>query len=371
MLLIGSSPLLIAWGTAGHVDVLGLAFALAAFYCFSLFQARGRTGHLALAAIFLIAAVFTKQTMIASGAAITLLLAMKDRKRAVLFAAATGGSAAVLALALNHATGGRFFDNAVIGNLNPFSAGKALQQASQLLVNGGCLAVLAAAGLRRAVRGGVHPLYVYLGCAVAVLAVTAPKVGSDLNYQLETVVLLGLCAAWALDRLGYSPAWFRSGLEGPALLGILPLLQLMVNLMFGGSVLFQRWAWEPLRRQEQAQLAPYLQPDRGRVLSVEIDPLLHSRGRIEVEPLIYTLLVDGGRVNPEPVRRDLACGQFSLVVLFDDLFDPAWAPLDREIPSLPRSQLQEIRKHYRLVGHIAGPYQNGDYLYAPIQAANR
>ena len=365
MLLIASSPMLMAWGTTGHVDVLGLFFSLAALYAYSVFRSGGGTHCLALAAVCLALAVFTKQTMVASGAAITILLFLENRKRAAVFAGATAGTVVVLALLLNHATGGRYFDNAILGNLNPFSAHKAVQQAQGLLSGAGCLMVLAAAGLGRAMRGRLHPFYVYAGCAAAVLAVTAPKVGSDLNYQMELIIALGLSAAWALDQLGFGPEWFRSGLEGAALLGILPVLQLLLNLMLGSTYMLERWVHEGVRRDEMAQLQPYLRPASGRVLSVAMDPLLHARGRLDVEPLIYTLLVNSGRVRPEPVERDLAGGRFALVLLFQDVFDASAAPLDREIPSLPETHLRAIRERYRLAAHIPGPYQNGDYLYVP------
>jgi hypothetical protein len=365
-LLIASFPLLVGWGTTGHVDVLALFFSLAAFYSFSLFRARGRAGYLVLAAVFLILAVFTKQTMIGAGIAILLLLALDNRRRAMVFALAAGVCGISLALALNQYTGGRYFDNAIRANLNPMSAHKALLQAEALLFYGGWLIVLAGAGSRRAFRGGIHPLYAYLGSAAAVLAVTAPKVGSDLNYQLEVMIALGLCAGWTLGQINFSPPRFRGR---PTLLEIVPLVQIALSFAFCGQVAYDRWGRELLQREETAQLAPYLGRTHSRALAVQTDPLLQLRGRIEVEPLIYTLLVDSGLVNPEPVRRDLANGKFALVVLFEDVFDPHRAPLDREIPSLPKSHLKEMREHYRLVRHIPGPYLNGDYVYEPIGAA--
>ena len=57
------------------------------------------------------------------------------------------------------------------------------------------------------------------------------------------------------------------------------------------------------------------------------------RCRLEVEPLIYKLLVPGGAVDPEGVRRDLAASAFSTVLLFEDVHQKA--EQDLEMPTLP------------------------------------
>jgi hypothetical protein len=243
-------------------------------------------------------------------------------------------------------------------------ARKGLEQAGQLLVHGGWMIVLAGAGLRRVWRGGVQPFYAYLGCGLVVLAATAAKVGADLNYQIEVMVAFALCSGWALDQIGFTP---RRGWR-PSLLELAPVVQLTLNLLLGGMAVHERVNRERVWREEASLLAPYIQRANGPVLSVQLDPLLRLRGRLDVEPLIYTLLADGGLVNPEPVRRDLASYKFPLVILFQDVFAVPPQTLDREIPSLPESHLKVIRNNYRLVGHIPGPYLNGDYLYEPAAA---
>jgi hypothetical protein len=365
VLLIASSPILATWGTTGQVDMLALFFALAALYLYSLFRTRGRTWHLFGAGACLIAALLTKQNMLASGAAIVVLLFLEDRRRGVRFALATGLCGAALALAINAATHGHYLDNAVRANLNPMSAEKFLRLGSKFLRFGGCMLIVVAASLRRAVGEGLHPLHAYLGASAVLLALTAAKVGSELNYEMETLLALGLCAAWSLDRLSFFPLWIRGAGDWVTLLGLPLLIQILASLSVSAMWMQDRWRREDMRRAETAQLAPYIQDASRRVLSVQIDPLLQLRGRIEVEPLIYTLLVEAGVSNPEPVRRDLAQRNFSLVILYEDLFAEPGGPRNPEIPSLPREDLDELRKNYRLVGHIRGPYLNGDYLYAP------
>ncbi len=59
--------------------------------------------------------------------------------------------------------------------------------------------------------------------AAGVFLLTAAKVGSDLNYQIETVAALSLCAGVALARLDYFPLLFQRSTSWVTLLQ-LPLL---------------------------------------------------------------------------------------------------------------------------------------------------
>ncbi len=99
------------------------------------------------------------------------------------------------------------------------------------------------------------------------------------------------------------------------------------------------------------------------MLSTDINGLMRVRGRIEVEPTIYGILVAAGRIDPEPLRRDLAAAAFSTVILYEDLARPLES--DPEIPRLTEAQRAEIQRHYHLVTHIPGPYLDGIYVYKP------
>ena len=69
-------------------------------------------------------------------------------------------------------------------------------------------------------------------------------------------------------------------------------------------------------------------------------------------------------IDPEPVRRDLARGAFSTVILGEDVFQPQQRA-DAEIGTLPPGQLEEVRRHYRLVYHAPGPFLDA-YVYQPV-----
>jgi hypothetical protein len=124
---------------------------------------------------------------------------------------------------------------------------------------------------------------------------------------------------------------------------------------------------ENMFRAEMARVEPYLRSSSGRIFSADLDPLVEVRGRIDIEPLIYGLLVGAGRIDPEPVRRDFARAAFPLVILYEDVSNPIPDP-SLEIARLPPAQLAEFRRHYRLVDHIPGPYLGGIYIYKPLAA---
>ena len=365
-LLVASTSNIVKHGVTAQVDELGVFFSLAAFFQYSKYRADSKTASLAWTAALLVLAVFTKQSFVAAGAAIVLLLAATNLRQALRFALIAGICGAALALGLNLLTEGRYFDNAFLANLNPFSQEKFFDHAKYLILTEAGLIIIALAGLRRAFRGQIHPFYVYLLPATLVFLLTAPKLGSDIHYQLEMVVALSLCAAWTLHELNFFPLLFRHDPGWVTLLEIPLLLQLVMNPLVSGQALLERAAFELARRAEAVQLEPYFSANPGRVLCVEMDALLQAGKPIEVEPLIYNWMVGAGLTDPEPVRRDLADAKFALIVLYQDLFSNT-VPSHPELPSLPEAHLDEIRKHYSLVAHVPGPFWAGAFVYQPIR----
>lgn len=314
--------------------------------------------------LLVVLAVFTKQTALAAGVAIALGLLIEDRRRSVWWILGTGAAGVTAALALNAATSGHYFDDAIRANLNPFSTEKLLQHLQFFVLTSGGVLVVAAVGIRSRI-GRLAPLYLYTALALGVWLATAPKTGSDLNYQIEGTLLLALCAACTLDRLHFFEKFIAGDRAWATLLQIPLLLHVVLNAVLITWNVTGRILLEPLKRAETAALRPYLEPRRGPVLSVALDPLLHWRGRMEVEALIYKLLVEGGVADPGPVREDLAARRFATVILYEDVFSRNASWKNAEVPSLPATQLDEIRRNYRLVQHVPGPYLEGDYVYEP------
>ena len=366
-LLAGGATNLLHWGTVGQVDVLALFFAFTGFY-FALSYCQSRElGFLPLAGLFIALAIFTKQTFIASGCAVVFLLLAVDRRTAFKFVGALAVPGLAIAAVLSLVTGGDFFANTVSANLNPFSLDKLAQQAEYFAIVAGPVALIVSAGVKQTSGLAQKGLYVYLGGAGLIWLLTASKVGSDLNYQTETFVLLAVAAAVSLDRLKFFELLFAGDKSWVTLLQVPLLLYCVMNIVLSGRDVLTRVAREQIRRIEASVLAERVDPASGPILSVQIDPLLHARGRLEVEPLIYTLLVDAGLSDPKPLLDDIALKRFSSVMLYQDLFAEDQPPRNPELPSLPDDHLDLIREEYRLVEHVPGPFADGLFVYEPRQ----
>lgn len=351
-LLVASTSLLENWGTIGQVDTLAVFWSIAAFYAFSrrVFVAAG---------IFAALAFFTKQTMLAAPAAIFILLWLERPKIALRFGAILAAFVAAIALLIDFSTGGRFLADTVRANMNPFALEK-LKQHAMVLIGAGQMLLIVAVGANRGWRAG-RPLFIYLGFAAAIFALTAAKIGSDTNYQIEFTVVLILCACVTLHALDFFPLTFAGSKKWITLLQIPLAVHLVLNLRMTKNLLLERIGVEQAFRAEIAALRPYV--DSGRLLSADYNASIRLRGAMEVEPLIYGLLVRSGVVHPEPLRRDLAAQKFSTILLFEDVDHPAAA--DAETSTFPPAQIEEIRKHYKLVARIESPYPSGVFVYKP------
>ncbi len=205
LVLCVSTSLVLTWGTVGQVDTLAVYFAMLGFYYYSRYLIQGEN-TLGMAAACTIAACFTKQTMVACPAAIFFSLWFRDRKLALKFAAAVAGACAALVLCITAALGPRFLGNTVFANINPFAWRKVAQHVQYLSMFAGQLVIVAVVGFRPVMRSPAKVLFLYLGLAACVWGITAPKIGSDSNYQIETTVILILCACVVLHALDYFPA---------------------------------------------------------------------------------------------------------------------------------------------------------------------
>jgi 4-amino-4-deoxy-L-arabinose transferase-like glycosyltransferase len=356
-LAAASSSLLGSWGTIGQVDMLAAFFALAAFYYYS-------KELLWVAGVCAALAFFTKQTMVAAPVAIFFCLLTRDRKKALWFAALFGGGCAAAVLAINAALDGRFLANTVFANMNPFSAAKILAQFRYFVSVSFGMLVIVAVSFGRMLRGRSLAPCVYLGLAALVFLGTAAKVGSDTNYQIETTLLMAVCTAIGLHQIRFFDLYFARSKSWITLLLIPLALHMAIGYRVSANALLARLMNEKLFRAEIEQLKLYVQPSGGLVLSTDFNAMVRLRQRMDVEPLIYNLLVSVQVIDPEPVRRDLARGAFSTVILSEDVFQ-AQQFGDAEIGTLPASQIEEVRRHYRLIKHVPGPFLDGVYVYQP------
>jgi len=362
-ILAASTSNVLFWGTVGQVDVLACCFSLGSITAFLRYRERGASKALVWSGVLAILAVFTKQTALAAGATVGLVLLMEHRRRAALWIAGVGTTSIAIALTLNAITHGGYFSDAIVANINPFAWFKLRDHVQYMILTCAGVIIIAAIGAVRASRR-TAPLYVYAGLSMAVWLMTAAKTGSDLNYQVETMLAMSMCAACALAELHFFQSLFANRRTWVTLLQIPLLLHVVLNVLLTARVIAERAILEPARSRETAALKPYV--DRpGRVLSTHYDSLVQYRGDIEVEPFIYSTLVKAGRADPRPLLHDLSTRQFATIFLLDDLFQPARDETNLELEHLPAAQLDAIRQNYRIVRHVEGPY--GVYVYEPKQ----
>lgn len=344
-LLCASCSLLLVWGTVGQVDVLALFWALTAFYLYSRYALLGEN-TLVWGGVCALLAFFTKQTMLACPAAICLFLFFTCRKTMALkFALSCLAIAAIVVFSLDTALNGRFLADTVRANLNPYSVRKLLLHLRFALLVAGPLMVVVALGARRAIRKTGGAPFVYLALAGMVFLASAPKTGSDLNYQLEFTILLILCTSLSLHALHFFPLTFQRTRTWVTLLQLPLGLFLVVNYRTTASLLLMRVLAGQQSRAEVAAIQSSL-ADGGRVLSADYNAVVRLRGRLDVEMAFYNLLVSVGAVDPEPLRRDLARSAFSTIILMEDV-NTNHSPLDIEISTLPAAQLEEIENTIR------------------------
>ena len=359
--LCGCTSGLPFWGTVGQVDMLAVTLALAAFYQFSRHWMRG-TATLPWATLLVILALFTKQTVVAAPVAIVIALWLRSSNAAMAFTLITAGCGMALVLMADGILQGRFLANTVYANINPYAWEKIEQHGTFWLIASAQLALIVAAGARPLWRSAARPVLIYTGLSLAVLVLTAGKIGSDSNYQLESAVLLILSASLALHALGFFDVVF-TGAKGWVSLLVMPLLiHAVLGVRLEQANLLGRVAKE-MQFAEQMKKLPGIVNTRGRVLSADSNALVHLGRSIEVEPLIYRLMVESGRIDPERLRQDLAAARFSAVVLYHDVAEKA--ELHVEIPTLTKAQLEAVGARYRKVAFVPGPNAGGLHVYEP------
>lgn len=361
-LALGSvSQLLAGWGTIGQVDMLAICLSFGGFYQFSRYRLEG-VRSLDLAAWFCVAGLFTKQTVLAVPAAIALSLLLSEPRKALRFAAIVGGAGGVMVLTADWFTNGRFLANTVFANMNPFVLRKLAEQVTNAIPLFLPLLVIVGCGLVAA-RGRMQTEpFLHLAFAIGVYILTAGKLGSERNYQLEIAVSLALCAGISLHSLDFAGHLARRSLHWITVL----VLQLGVygvqNVRIAYADLMGRYANELLLDAQYAEIGE-LVSGPGRVLSTDSNLLLRAGKAIEVEPLIYRLLVEAGRIDPASVCHDLETQAFQSIVLYEDVSGKP--DLRPEIPRLTEPQMEIIRQRYQLQKFAAGPYVGGVFVYQP------
>ena len=350
--LLATQPVLI-WGILFRVDMLSLALSLGGLWLGIRALTHPRAIH--GAALCFAAAIFAKQTAIATPLAVFLVLS-GVRPRTALAGIGSGLAVAGLALAATMtATHGEFLRHIVFYNMNRFSWSAGLEIPIVIGMHAG-LVLAAAIGLVPRVRAlstadwrerlRVEPraaalamLVAYLVIATATLAMKF-KSGSSINYFLEWTVAiamgagLAVAAAIAAARRGDRNRWLAAA---PWLVAA----QTLAAAVFLDADYAARAAQSPdfSRLTEAMRAAP------GPIISDDMVLLLRAGKPVLLEPSIFAELSAKRVLDDRPVLAMLERRRFSMLLTEgdpgDETFDSRYSPAMTRI--MITAYPQEIR----------------------------
>jgi hypothetical protein len=348
------------WALLMRVDMLGLwlTFAGLALFIF------GRTAAMRYAAFVLfVAAMYTKQTLIAGAVACLVVAAILNIRQAIkflLFTAVLGASVmALLALA----TQGQVIRHLFLYNQNTFSLRRAISLINEniqltlpllALACAGAISPLADAG-RAFSRRSLAPLRARLLKSTyqrtlftfaihflfsGVISLTVGKAGANSNYLLEWNLSACTLAGLVMARLIWGWRTMRRAPSAAAVAYLLPLLMIAQQ----AEAAFRFVVPSASLRQEQADnvrnsqaLLRILRSSQEPVMSENMTLLYQAGRQVPFEPAIITQLAATGLWDETPLVDMIHKRAFS-VMLIHDIDDP-----DRYSPGIARA----IKENYQ------------------------
>lgn len=326
--LLLSTTFVTMWSGFMRVDSLALLWGMAGLY----FVLRGGR-WLIVAMLMMVAASYTKQSMIAGLAAAAVYLWWTGRRRdAVLFVASWAGLGAAIFAVLQVTSHGWFYRHMITANANPWDLLRALTLISVVVKDWPATVALAlgtAAFLvispRRARMQPVPPLtaageqlfLAYLAFA-AISSLTAGKAGATVNYMIEPLAAALLLGAFGYQRLISEPRTRASR-----------VLWVAVAAAFVGQAVMM---WTPasqwdLGREEAAEggraAAALFARTHGDIIGEPVGDVVLSGRPLLLDPASFSQMSLAGVWDPTPLLRDIRRQRFALVFTG---FDPNTGP---------------------------------------------
>lgn len=361
-MLFVAHPYTQQWSVQVNVDMLGVCLSLWTFILLarrvSADQAPSRKEPL-----LALTAFFTKSSMIAASAAY-FAHGLLDRRyrRALSYAAVTGGAAALIYVVLYSVTDGWYYYHTtyeigrrwVFYQFILFYWWDALKT-GPLIVAAPVLLLMWPEARRSAGRMFVA----YLGFALA-LTLSLSKQGSDTNYLLESCALFSVCFGGILSVLA-----LREGATGR-------LARLAAWALCAG----QLWAWAApnldlagirARYGENARfygrIAEFVRQADGPVISEDMSLLLRAGKEIFYEPFPMGQMSYSGVWDDTRILRELDNKTFPMVILY------CYAPALKRSRTFTERFMKSFNRNYVFVSRVAsGAQEQGAlYLYRPRQ----
>lgn len=335
------------WGAAYKADMTAVALGMLGYYLLS--KERPRP---VLAAVILLLAFFTKQTMVTSflaGATYLGLRAFRNQPQgwshAVRFAIAAGGLGAAAFALFNSMSDEQMFKHVVTFNLQDIWLDQTLYALlvyfrSHIII----LAVAVAAGIG-ALSKNIEGWSIYFFIAFAGMVASVGKVGAYNNYFIESLTIVCILFGFGLAR------WRRGRLS--IVLQILTILQLalLAHIPFYAEPAYTpRFEDQIIGRRLVERLSSLHDP----ILAENVAWLVNANRPVTLDdPFLFSQLAAAGRWDQSNFVDMIDRQLFSLVLLeFDPYHGEAGYHLQRFTPEM----LGAILDNYRLSEQIGGFY---------------
>ncbi len=322
-----SSYILGPWGSTTRPDMLAITFTIAGL----LICTRSSDKKLIFSAPLFVLAFLTKQTCVSAPAAVFLhLLLQRERKNALLFAAAVAGPVAGILAIMHTSTSGLSTMNIIYGNMAPMQfqnfrvvAGPFFQVAALPMI------LAAAAALSNSFRD-IKSLYFLLALAQGLI--TCSRLGSSLNYFLEALAASCLLV----------PSGLRT-MEGALKNLLRPVLPVLALVLLLPSILFLCYSVQEVRFQEMQSIRKLVLEAKGLVISDNSRLALLSRDSFFIDPFQLSYLEKAGKWNVQGLADLLRRHEIEYVVLSRPIEQPmTWQGLAR----LPDGVINAVRSDY-------------------------
>lgn len=338
-LFVSSWPMR-AWVGLARVDLPAVALAMTGV----LLTTSRRPWSQWLGVVCLIAAVFTKQSMVAAPVAVCLWYATRREWRlAFTRSGAWAAASLTVFLALNLISRGAAWREMVMGNVNPWHLDVARQYFAEYARHEGygiMLGLTTALVLLADASVGLFGLY---AATAGLVALSVGKDGSDVNYFIEATAALAILCGFALSGRGLFPATDRRTL----LVGLLACALLVPGLR--ATVFEARHVRANANCARALELAIARAP--GPVYGDALGAAMRAGKTIWTEPFVTTLMANAGSWDQGPLLKMIEAERFGLIVIEGGYENrQASAPASRFTPK----QLQMVDAHYRRPQEVGG-----------------
>lgn len=314
-LLFLAMPIVFFWFSIGKPDMLAIFLGLFGLYLGIVNFEKGNRIFLSL--IPLVLAVFTKQNEIAPFLAIALYLLIKKDKRTIIFISIYAASILVVTGILQIASGGEYLNHIITYTKTQLYISRLYSTWSFFFLNASLLLIVAFyTAIRAFIRRETNPVIFYFVFAF-LISLTSGKVGSDMNYFLETIIASHiLLAIFISNGYRYNPA----NSSRLIVAGIIFLIALDYAFLHDNRM----YSYEPNQddRQYAAIICSMIQEQPGPILS-EDEALAAICGKeVVFNPFIMSELSKEGIWDQTDFVDSIKDKKYDILILRFDVTNP-------------------------------------------------